>query len=129
MFWAFFKDCQYDEHLWPIVWVTENLIQSTIAAEHDHLRGLGMAELDTLLRNYLDRLGFPGKWSLRDIPPAWVDSFLDDHLPSVHEFVRTLSREFVPSSESLGYQQEKLFSCIRESEGLRNYFKELITPP
>ncbi len=125
MFWAFFRDCQYDEHLWPVVWATECAIVSTIAAEHDRLQDVDMAELEEILRSYLEPMGFPARWNLSDVPPAWVDSFLDEHLGVVYEFVQTLGREFVPASKSLGFRQERLFRCIRESESLCTYFREL----
>ena len=127
MFIAFFSDYLYEKQDWPAVFLMQNVIQATVREEWPHLAHLSSKELFVVLQQRLQETAASG-YDTRCTPPeSLVTDFLSREVSYVSALVNELQsagRDIPTRDPRFALNEERLHSCMMESEGFRRYILE-----
>ena len=112
---------------WPAVFLMQNVIQATVREEWPHLAHLSSKELFVVLQQRLQETAASG-YDTRCIPPeSLVTDFLSREVSYVSALVNELQsagRDIPTRHPRFALNEERLHSCMMESEGFRRYILE-----
>jgi hypothetical protein len=121
MFWAMFSSREYDEQMWPVVWESENIVQSILAFEWSRLRKMDAPRRARCIKNLsVSMIEHSGTTMLE---ASWLERFIHDHQQGIHEFLAAVPENFTPSSETMGFRRDVLAECLARSAAFRRFIE------
>ena len=132
MFIAFFSDHLYEKQDWATVFLMQNVIQATVREEWPYLADLSSKDLLVVLQQRLQEAAVSGYDTRCTLPESLVTDFLSREVSRVAALVKELKsvgRDFPTRHPPFALNEERLRTCMMESEEFRRYILEKRTDP